>query len=172
MNFSNFFVKRPIFAGVLSAIIFIAGAISLKLLPISEYPEVVPPTVVVRALYPGANPQVIAETVASPLEQSINGVEDMLYTSSQSTSDGVVTLFGAEVSAVKTGEAAISARAATAQSKARMPFSFVSSWPACITAGTEDTRNFDRRKSLHIRQSNLSAFFKNPIFNLSFTDPS
>ena len=92
MNFSNFFVKRPIFAGVLSAIIFIAGAISLKLLPISEYPEVVPPTVVVRALYPGANPQVIAETVASPLEQAINGVEDMLYTSSQSTSDGVVTL--------------------------------------------------------------------------------
>ena len=92
MNFSSFFVKRPIFAGVLSAIIFIAGAISLKLLPISEYPEVVPPTVVVRALYPGANPQVIAETVASPLEQAINGVEDMLYTSSQSTSDGVVTL--------------------------------------------------------------------------------
>ena len=92
MNFSHFFVKRPIFAGVLSAIIFISGAISLKLLPISEYPEVVPPTVVVRALYPGANPQVIAETVASPLEQAINGVEDMLYTSSQSTSDGVVTL--------------------------------------------------------------------------------
>jgi len=92
VNFANFFVKRPIFAGVLSAIIFIAGAISLKLLPISEYPEVVPPTVVVRALYPGANPQVIAETVASPLEQAINGVEDMLYTSSQSTSDGVVTL--------------------------------------------------------------------------------
>ncbi len=64
MNFSSFFIKRPIFAGVLSAIIFIAGAISLQLLPISEYPEVVPPTVVVRALYPGANPKVIAETVA------------------------------------------------------------------------------------------------------------
>jgi multidrug efflux pump len=92
VNFSHFFVKRPIFAGVLSAIIFISGALSLKLLPISEYPEVVPPTVVVRALYPGANPQVIAETVASPLEQAINGVEDMLYTSSQSTSDGLVTL--------------------------------------------------------------------------------
>jgi multidrug efflux pump len=92
VNFSNFFVKRPIFAGVLSAIIFIAGAISLKLLPISEYPDVVPPTVVVRALYPGANPQVVAETVASPLEQAVNGVEDMLYTSSQSTTDGLVTL--------------------------------------------------------------------------------
>ena len=92
MRFSQFFIKRPIFAGVLSAIIFIAGALSLRLLPISEYPEVVPPTVVVRAIYPGANPQVIAETVASPLEQAINGVEDMLYTSSQSTADGLMTL--------------------------------------------------------------------------------
>jgi multidrug efflux pump len=92
MRFSQFFIQRPIFAGVLSAIIFIAGALSLRLLPISEYPEVVPPTVVVRAMYPGANPQVIAETVASPLEQAINGVEDMLYTSSQSTADGLMTL--------------------------------------------------------------------------------
>ena len=89
---SQFFIQRPIFAGVLSAIIFLAGALSLRLLPISEYPEVVPPTVVVRAMYPGANPQVIAETVASPLEQAINGVEDMLYTSSQSTADGLMTL--------------------------------------------------------------------------------
>jgi multidrug efflux pump len=92
MNFSQFFVNRPIFAGVLSMIIFIAGALSLRLLPISEYPEVVPPTVVVRATYPGANPQVIAETVASPLEQAINGVEDMLYMSSMATTDGLMTL--------------------------------------------------------------------------------
>src|SRR5688572_15050796 len=92
MRFSQFFIQRPIFAGVLSAIIFIAGALSLRLLAVSEYPEVVPPTVVVRAIYPGANPQVIAETVASPLEQAINGVEDMLYTSSQSTADGLMTL--------------------------------------------------------------------------------
>ncbi|HET8697815.1 MAG TPA: efflux RND transporter permease subunit, partial [Gammaproteobacteria bacterium] len=92
MEFSQFFVKRPIFAGVLSAIIFIGGALSLRLLPISEYPEVVPPTVVVRANYPGANTQVIAETVAAPLEQAINGVEDMLYTSSTATADGVMTL--------------------------------------------------------------------------------
>ena len=92
VGFSQFFVRRPIFAAVLSAIIFIAGALSLQLLPISEYPEVVPPTVVVRATYPGANPQVIAETVAAPLEQAINGVERMLYTSSQSTADGLMTL--------------------------------------------------------------------------------
>ena len=92
MNFSQFFIQRPIFAGVLSAIIFIAGALSLRLLPISEYPEVVPPTVVVRAMYPGANPQVIAETVASPLEQAINGVEGMLYMSSQAATDGRMTL--------------------------------------------------------------------------------
>ncbi len=92
MNFPQFFVNRPIFAAVLSMIIFIAGALSLRLLPISEYPEVVPPTVVVRATYPGANPQVVAETVASPLEQAINGVEGMLYMSSLATADGLMTL--------------------------------------------------------------------------------
>jgi multidrug efflux pump len=92
MKLSQFFISRPIFAGVLSALIFLAGLIALPRLPISEYPEVVPPTVVVRATYPGANPKVIAETVASPLEQSINGVEGMLYQSSQATVDGVMTL--------------------------------------------------------------------------------
>jgi hydrophobe/amphiphile efflux-1 (HAE1) family protein len=92
MKLSQFFISRPIFAGVLSALIFLAGLIALPRLPISEYPEVVPPTVVVKANYPGANPKVIAETVASPLEQSINGVEGMLYQSSQATADGVMTL--------------------------------------------------------------------------------
>lgn len=89
---SQFFIKRPIFAAVLSLLFLITGAIAVWQLPITEYPEVVPPTVVVTANYPGANPKVIAETVASPLEQEINGVEDMLYMSSQATSDGRMTL--------------------------------------------------------------------------------
>jgi len=92
MTFSRFFIDRPVFAGVLSVLILVAGLIGLKLLPISEYPEVVPPSIVVRATYPGANPSVIAETVATPLEEQINGVEGMLYMSSQATSDGVLTV--------------------------------------------------------------------------------
>ena len=92
MNFSQYFIQRPIFAAVLSLLILIGGAISLFQLPISEYPEVVPPTVVVRATFPGANPKVIGETVASPLEQAITGVEGMLYMSSQGTADGKMTL--------------------------------------------------------------------------------
>lgn len=92
MNFSQFFIHRPIFAAVLSLLTLIGGAIALFQLPISEYPEVVPPTVVVRANFPGANPKVIGETVASPLEQAIVGVEGMLYMSSQATSDGKLTL--------------------------------------------------------------------------------
>ncbi len=92
MNISRFFVDRPVFAGVLSVLILVAGLIGLRALPISEYPEVVPPSIVVRATYPGANPDVIAQTVATPLEEQINGVEDMLYMSSQATSDGVMTL--------------------------------------------------------------------------------
>src|SRR5262245_25865730 len=92
MRFSRFFIDRPIFAAVLSAVIFIAGGLAITRLPISEYPEVVPPSIVVRAIYPGANPRVLAQSVATPLEEQINGVENMLYMSSQATSDGTLTL--------------------------------------------------------------------------------
>src|SRR6476469_3539709 len=92
MGLSKFFINRPIFAAVLSIVVFISGLIAMLTLPISEYPEVVPPSVVVRAIYPGANPRVISEAVATPLEEQINGVENMLYMSSQATSDGVLTL--------------------------------------------------------------------------------
>lgn len=92
MNLAKFFIDRPIFAGVLSVLVLLAGLLAMFQLPVAEYPEVVPPSVVVRAQYPGANPAVIAETVASPLEEAINGVEDMLYMQSQANSDGNLTL--------------------------------------------------------------------------------
>src|SRR5881397_1210277 len=92
MNISRFFIDRPIFAAVLSILILVAGVLALSKLPVSEYPDVVPPSVLVRATYPGANPKVIAETVATPLEEQINGVEGMLYMASQATTDGRMTL--------------------------------------------------------------------------------
>jgi multidrug efflux pump len=92
MNLSRFFIDRPIFASVISVLILLAGLISMFRLPISEYPEVVPPTIVVTAQFPGANPAVIAETVATPLEEAISGVENLLYMYSTANSDGLMTL--------------------------------------------------------------------------------
>lgn len=92
MNISRFFIDRPIFAAVLSLLIFLGGLISIFQLPVSEYPEVTPPQVVVRAQYPGANPKVIAETVSTPLEEQLNGIDHLLYTDSKATSDGAMTL--------------------------------------------------------------------------------
>ena len=92
MDFSRFFVDRPIFAAVLSILIFVGGLIAIPQLPVSEYPDVVPPSVQVRAVYPGANPKTIAETVAAPLEEAITGVENMIYMKSVAGSDGVMTL--------------------------------------------------------------------------------
>ncbi len=90
--FSRFFIDRPIFASVLSIVITLAGGISLFSLPVAQYPEITPPTVEVSAYYPGANAQVVADTVAAPIEQQVNGVENMMYMSSQCTNDGTYTL--------------------------------------------------------------------------------
>src|SRR3954453_22675877 len=92
MRFTHFFVDRPIFASVLSIVVTLVGYIAYATLPVAQYPEIAPPTIVVRASYPGANAQTVAETVATPLEQQVNGVEDMLYMSSYSTGDGAMAL--------------------------------------------------------------------------------
>ena len=92
MRFSHFFIERPIFASVLAIVVTLTGVIAFFGLPVAQYPEIVPPTIQVSATYPGASAETIASTVATPLEQEINGVEGMLYMLSQATSDGRLTL--------------------------------------------------------------------------------
>ncbi|ODC04078.1 multidrug efflux RND transporter permease subunit [Terasakiispira papahanaumokuakeensis] len=121
MNFSRFFVDRPIFAAVLSIIMLAVGAISIPLLPISEYPEVVPPSVQVRTVYPGANPKEIAETVATPLEEAINGVEDMMYFKSVAGSDGVLQMTITFRPGTNAEEATVRVQNRVSQALARLP---------------------------------------------------
>jgi multidrug efflux pump len=121
MDFSKFFIDRPIFAAVLSIVIFAAGLIAIPLLPISEYPEVVPPSVVVRTVYPGANPKVIAETVATPLEEAINGVEDMMYLKSVAGSDGVLQMTVTFRPGTNADDAAVRVQNRVSQALARLP---------------------------------------------------
>ncbi len=121
MKLAQYFVDRPILAGVLSVLLLIAGTISLFKLPIGEYPEVVPPTVVVHASYPGANPKVIGETVATPLEEQMNGVEGMLYTASQATSDGAMTLTVTFALGTNLDDAQVQVQNRVAQALPRLP---------------------------------------------------
>ncbi len=121
MDFSRFFIDRPIFAAVLSIVIFAAGLIAIPLLPIGEYPDVVPPSVVVRTVYPGANPKVIAETVATPLEEAINGVENMMYIKSVAGSDGVLQMTVTFRPGTDPDDAAVKVQNRVAQAQARLP---------------------------------------------------
>src|SRR5215510_1906303 len=90
--FSHFFIERPIFATVLSIVITLAGAVAVVNLPLAQYPPITPPSIIVSCSYPGASAQVVAETIAAPIEQQVNGVENMLYMSSQSNNDGSYNL--------------------------------------------------------------------------------
>ena len=92
MNFARFFIDRPVFAAVISIVIVIVGVLAAFRLPVAQYPEIAPPTITVSATYPGANSRTVADTVATPIELQINGVEHMLYMSSTSSNDGTMRL--------------------------------------------------------------------------------
>jgi HAE1 family hydrophobic/amphiphilic exporter-1 len=92
MNISHFFIDRPIFAAVISILITLVGGIAYFSLPVAQYPDIAPPSISVTASYPGASAEIVAKTVATPIEQEVNGVDDMLYMTSQSTSDGAMSL--------------------------------------------------------------------------------
>src|ERR1700755_813704 len=121
MNIARFFIDRPIFAIVLSIIIFCLGLIAIPILPSGEYPEVVPPSVVVRTNYPGANPKAIAETVAEPLEEAINGVEGIMYMKSVSASDGSLQVIVTFRPDVDPDTAAVRVQNRVSQALSRLP---------------------------------------------------
>jgi multidrug efflux pump subunit AcrB len=148
MGFSKLFIDRPILAGVISVLIMLVGAVAYLALPISQYPEVAPPSITVTVSYPGANAETAAATVAAPLEQEINGVENMLYLSSQSTADGRTTItvtfaLGTDLDTAQvlvqnrvksasssSGGSPTRRSSGTCSSRARMNV-----WDACVTSG-------------------------------------
>ena len=119
--FSRFFIDRPIFAAVLSIFLVIAGLASMRSLPIAQYPEIAPPVVTVRAVYPGASAEVLEQTVAAPLENQINGVEDMLYMASNSSSNGVVEINVTFEIGTNVDQAALNVNNRVKQAEARLP---------------------------------------------------
>ena len=121
MDFSRFFIDRPIFAVVLSIVTFALGLIAIPMLPAGEYPEVVPPSVVVRATYPGANPKAIAESVAEPLEEAINGVEGIMYMKSVAGSDGSLQVVVTFLPGVDPDTAAVRVQNRVSQALSRLP---------------------------------------------------
>ena len=121
MDFSKFFINRPIFAIVLSVIMFTVGLIAIPQLPSGEYPEVVPPSVVVRATYPGANPKEIAQSVAVPLEEAINGVEGLMYMKSVAASDGSLQVVSTFRPGTDPDAAAVRVQNRVSQAQSRLP---------------------------------------------------
>ena len=121
MDLSRVFIDRPIFAAVLSILIFVAGLLAIPNLPISEFPEVVPPSIQVTARFPGANPKTISETVAAPLEDAMNGVENMIYMKSASGSDGVMSMLVTFAQGTNIDLAAMQVQNRVSQALPRLP---------------------------------------------------
>jgi HAE1 family hydrophobic/amphiphilic exporter-1 len=121
MKFPHFFIDRPIFAAVLSILIVVFGVVAYPGLPVAQYPEIAPPTVVVTATYPGANAETLAETVAAPLEESINGVENMIYMSSSATGDGSLAITVTFKAGTKVDQAQVLVQNRVSSAEPRLP---------------------------------------------------